>query len=139
MGISFSGSVLTLTAFSATENTGWLRWSTLIDSELVHLNPQQMFLHLLPSDHSGGEQTDVVIQMAFDSAGSGAQDLHVFTQVTSTNAIENVVLPGEESTGFLTAGTDLLPAPIPPWYKITSTVDGATARTFTLYGHILFS
>lgn len=137
--ISHSGVILSTGAFSVGANTGYLRFSDLLNSELVHLSPQKMFLHVVPSDHAGAETTDITLNLAFDSAGAGGQDIHAFTQITNTNAVENVVLPGEESTGILTSGTDLLAAPMPPWYKLTYTVDGATPRSFILYGHILFA
>lgn len=94
---------------------------------------KSIFLRYVPLNLATDETLDLVLAVAWTAAGAGTVDLHTFTQTTSTNAVQNVLIPGSESSGILTVATKAV-ACVPPYFKLSWTLAGTTkSMTFTIY------
>lgn len=126
---TFSGTLYSSGTITTSSNSGWLKWP-----------PGEVtagFLRLVPSGLATDETLDLDLNVAFDDDGGGDIKIHDFTQVTSTNVAENLVLPGGESTALLTVANESVGTPLPQFYKLTWTVAGTTpSMSFILYGAV---
>lgn len=100
------------------------------------------WLNLVPANLASDETLDLDLNVSWLEDGTGDIKVHDFTQVTSTNASEQLILPGDDSEGVmysvLGSNAGVVPAPIPPYWKLTWTLGGtAKSMDFSLYGCIL--
>ncbi len=153
---TWSGALYTSATITGNGNSGWLSWQTIPSTawptradphpsawytaaaitQPSHLSlaPSSVLLRMEPAGVAGAETFDMVLALAYTSAGDGSFDIHDFTQVLVANVAENLVIPGEEDTGILTSGADLLPGAIPSHFKLTWTVGGGgEGVSFVLY------
>jgi hypothetical protein len=99
------------------------------------------WLILTPSDLATDETLDVDLNVSWDSSGTADLKVHDFTQVTSSNAAERLLLPGGESVADTlgsTPGTDLyVPMPIAPFWKFSHTLGGSSkSMAYTITGFL---
>lgn len=127
----------TITATSAT-GSGWLDWMTIIGQPGISAAIDRAYLRYVPSNLATDETLDLVYEIGFSSAGAGGFDLHAFTQTTSSNAAQNVILPGGESTNILVVGTDLVRAPLSRYFRLTWDAAGTSkSMNFLLYAVVV--
>jgi len=125
---------------SASSNSGFLDLGVHlgIGSESIAIRSATILVD--PSGHTGAETTALDLDVAWDSSGTGGVKVHDFTLIDVNDTDEILILPGGDSAGLLfnELGTNagILGAPIPQFWKITWTVDGATERGFTVYASI---
>jgi len=140
--------------------SGWVDIKSLFDRVSVEANQEsiaikQATLRLVPENLATDETLDLDMNVAWDAAGSGDLKLHDFTQVTSSNAAETLVLPGGDSEAAsyvvvpstLEVGTaadeykpvtkfDML---LPPFWQFTATVGGTTkSMNYTVYATLIW-
>ncbi len=99
------------------------------------------WLNFTPANLATDETLDLDLNVSWDSSGTADLKVHDFTQVTSTNVAERLLLPGGESVADTlgsTPGTDLyVPMPIPPFWKFTHTLGGSTpSMDYTITGFL---
>jgi len=124
---SFSGALYTSGTLTANGNSGWVAFPIGgITSAL---------LHLVPANLAGDETMAIVLALGFDDAGNGEiTTVHTFTTVTSTEAVETVVLPGGDSGALLAIANESVGTPLPSHFRLTWTLVGTTkSMDFVLY------
>lgn len=127
-GVLVSGNI------TATGNSGWLPWPTVALKKNDHYEGLVSggSLQLTPADLTTDETLDIVIQVSYNAAGDRSRNLHVFTQVTSTNTVAQLHL-GAVSTIVAWDTASLSKMALPPYYKVNWTVGGSTPdMSFTL-------
>ena len=127
------------TAAETTGNSGWLKLPGPTRGNPIY---EKAFFHMLPADFASTETIDILLHLGFDSAGAGGQLIHTFTQIDSNNTLENLIIPGEESTAILTTYYDGTTEAankgygvLPSFYKLLWTIANgpATGATFKVY------
>lgn len=152
---NFSGTLYTVPGTDAedTGNSGWIKLPGPTRGIPIY---NSLILQMKPLAYAGSETMDLDLNFAHDALGNGDTKYHDFTQVTSSNAVERLILPGGNSvagtavdttvttsvTETGTAVNSFLPvhafnfAPIiPPFFKFSWTVanNPATGATITIY------
>lgn len=126
-----------------TGDSGWLDVQDLLGDPLDEHAFTRIYLALVPGHFSSTETMDLTLSHAWDASGGGSLLLHTFTQITSTEVTERLILPGGESGANLVVATVNQPTLILPYWKLAWTIagdDGAvepatpvTSVNFTLY------
>lgn len=134
----FSRLIYASGTITANGNSGWLSLpfgqSSGAGDGRTAGGVKSAFFRVVPANLATDETLDITLAMAWDSSGTGAVDIHVFTQITATNLAGNVVIPGGESTGILTVATKGV-APFAPWVRFTHALGGTTkSMNYSVYG-----
>ncbi len=121
---SFNGQVYSSGTITSNDDSGWFDVSPYLGETGVAMDKATILL--VPANLATDETLNLDLNIAWTLAGGGDTKVHDFTEVTATNAVEMVILPGGESTNLLTAGTDLMGAALPPFWKFTWALVGTT-------------
>jgi len=127
---SFSGTLYASGTITANEVGVWAEWPQYpVTAGLLRMEP---------ADLAGDETLAVVLSVAFNAAGDGEVILHTFTTVTSTNAAENLILPGGDSGTILAVANESVGTPWPEYWKIDSTLVGTVkSMQYTIYAALV--
>lgn len=103
-------------------DSGWIKWP-MIGFDASSLT-------LIPSGVVSAETLDVDLDLAYDSLGTGSSKYLDFTQITNTNAEEDLMLPSEKPAKGATITGAQTRGPVPPYFKLTwaGTLTGATLK-----------
>jgi hypothetical protein len=150
----WTGTVYASATLTANGDSGWIDMEALVVAGYHSTHPvraatttkditafDSCFLRLVPADLATDETLDLDLNVGWTAAGIGDLKLHDFTQVTSTNAAEALILPGgdSETVTFVEVGTNAGShgAVIPPYWKLAWTLGGTTkSMSFVLYGSL---
>lgn len=127
---AYSGTLLDAGTLTANGDSGWVAWPVYPVTAA--------FLRYEPAGLATDETLDLVLTAAFDDDGNGDFTVHTFTQTTSSNAAQNLVLPGGESGALLAVANESSGTPLPAYYKLTWTLGGTTkSMTFVMYAALV--
>ena len=153
----WTGTIYTSATLGANGNSGWLDLRDIAGFTSGVVTPtagtayqvlgtrvpsggfDRALLRMVPEALAGDETLDLDLNIGWDAAGAGDLKIHDFTQVTNTNVVETLIVPGEDSEAATFTATSYLPGPILPFWKLAWTVGGTTkAMNFTLYGCLVW-
>ena len=136
---SWSGLIYSSGTIEADSDSGWLNLENILGhAGAAGLGKSPAFprvvVRLVPSDLASDETLDLDLNIGWDVDGAGDLKIHDFTQVTSSNAAETVIIPGEDSEAAMFAATSYLPGLVTNWWKFTWTLGGTTkSMAFSVY------